>query len=259
MSTEATLLDRIRALEARIDYLERGQAVGITGTDQTIKGCHDRIDAMIGADIATPPTTPTANRVLAMNASAKWPAMTVSGALTLDSTLGVTGAATLSSTISVAGQETFMTYTKRAVFSKTGISDNVQTNIFTVTTTNESGSNDGGGFICFCNCLVGHAIASNATGLAIVADHCVMQRINKADGTATSAMGEIWEGGVSASASATRSIASVTPGQTATSNYVTTMWLTIDLTGTSVTTAQAVVAVELIWWGYLTAPTLAAA
>jgi len=253
MSTEATLLDRIRALEARIDYLERGQAVGITGTDQTIKGCHDRIDAMIGAGVATPPTTPTANRVLAMNGSAQWPACVVGG------TLGITGAATLDSTISVAGQETFMTYSGRALFTKTGISDNVQTNIFTVTTTNESGSTDGGGFVCFCNCLIGHAIASNATDLAIRAAHCVFQRINKADGTASSAMGEIWEGGVTASASATRSIASVTPGQTATSNYVTTMWLTIDLTGTSVTTAQAVVAVELIWWGYLHAPTLAAA
>ena len=214
MTTEATLLDRIRALETRIDYLERGTAVGITGTDQTIKGSHDRLDALLGAGGAS---------------------------------------ANLVSGVAIG------TYAIHATITKTGIADNTQTSIFTVTTTNESGSTDGGGFVCFCNCLVGHAIASNATDLAIVADHCVMQRINKANGTATSAMGEIWEGGVSASAAATRSIASVTPGQTATSNYVTTMWLTIDLTGTGVTTAQAVVAVELIWWGYLTAPVLAAA
>jgi hypothetical protein len=53
MATEATILDRIRALERRIDYLERGQAVGITGTDQTIKGSHDRLDAILGAGNST--------------------------------------------------------------------------------------------------------------------------------------------------------------------------------------------------------------
>lgn len=49
MATEQTLLDRIRMLEDRLDYLERGQAVGILGTDQTIKGSHDRLDNILGA------------------------------------------------------------------------------------------------------------------------------------------------------------------------------------------------------------------
>jgi len=53
MATQATLLDRIRMLEDRLNYLERGQAVGITGTDQTIKGSHDRLDSLFGAGNAT--------------------------------------------------------------------------------------------------------------------------------------------------------------------------------------------------------------
>lgn len=53
MATEKTLLDRIRMIENRIDYLERGQAVGILGTDQTIKGSHDRIDSLFGAGVAS--------------------------------------------------------------------------------------------------------------------------------------------------------------------------------------------------------------
>ena len=53
MAGEATLLDRLRALERRLDFLERGAAVGITGTDQTIKGSHDRLDAILGAGGST--------------------------------------------------------------------------------------------------------------------------------------------------------------------------------------------------------------
>lgn len=53
MPAEATLLQRLRALEERINFLERGAAVGITGTDQTIKGSHDRLDAILGAGNST--------------------------------------------------------------------------------------------------------------------------------------------------------------------------------------------------------------
>lgn len=48
MAIQATLLDRVRMLEDRLNYLERGAAVGITGTDQTIKGSHDRLDGILG-------------------------------------------------------------------------------------------------------------------------------------------------------------------------------------------------------------------
>lgn len=77
----ADLYTRLRDLEARIAALEQGGATGLSGTDQTIKGCHDRIDAMIGAGNATPPATPTASRVLAMDANARFPSHDVTGDL----------------------------------------------------------------------------------------------------------------------------------------------------------------------------------
>ena len=208
MAVQATILDRINMLEDRVNYLERGAAVGITGTDQTIKGSHDRLDALLGAGV-----TPVGD----------------------------------------------VSYRRFAVFTKTGINDNAETAIFTVTTTNETGSNDGGGFVCDCSCLIGHAITSTTTNSAIVWDHCVFQRINIADGTDYGDIGEITEGGATESSGATRGIVSVSPTITLTSNYVTTFNLTVDLDGSSVSTAQAVVRVEMLWWGYNTAPVLAAA
>lgn len=49
MAVQASLLDRIERLDDRVSELERGQAVGLSDTDQTIKGSHDRLDALMGA------------------------------------------------------------------------------------------------------------------------------------------------------------------------------------------------------------------
>jgi len=43
------LLDRMRDLERRIALLEATGAAGLSGTDQTIKGSHDRLDNFFGA------------------------------------------------------------------------------------------------------------------------------------------------------------------------------------------------------------------
>jgi hypothetical protein len=77
----ANLLDRLHDLEQRLAALERSGGSGLSGTDQTIKGSHDRLDAGYGAGNAGPPTTPTANLLLALNASAQLPAHTVGGVL----------------------------------------------------------------------------------------------------------------------------------------------------------------------------------
>jgi hypothetical protein len=145
------------------------------------------------------------------------------------------------------------------VVSKAGIADNSATAIFTVTTTNETGDADGGGFTCKVETMVGHAISPIATDLAIEWNYSVFQRINKADGTDYGALGEIYEGASTASASATRDIGATTPTITLTSNTVTTFNLTIDLTGTGVDTASAVCLITLIWYGYSTSPTIASA
>lgn len=54
MSGPATIFDRLRDMDARIRKLEASAGSGLSGTDQTIKGSHDRLDALIGAATATP-------------------------------------------------------------------------------------------------------------------------------------------------------------------------------------------------------------
>ena len=151
------------------------------------------------------------------------------------------------------------TYAMQATIAKDGIVDNTATAIFTVTTTDETGDTDGGGFICDISALCGHAIANDATSLAIAWEHAVMQRINIADGTDYGAVAEITEGAATESSGLTRGIASITPTMTLTSNTVTTFNLTIDLDGIGATTGQAVCFITLIWYGYLHAPVIAAA
>lgn len=64
-----TIWDTLRRMQAEIDSLKAGQGTGIAGTDQTIKGSHDRLDNLWGAGgLSVPwfnrymrPTTPNAN------------------------------------------------------------------------------------------------------------------------------------------------------------------------------------------------------
>jgi len=49
MSEQPDLLTRIKAIERRLGLLETEGMSGLAGTDQTIKGSHDRLDALMGA------------------------------------------------------------------------------------------------------------------------------------------------------------------------------------------------------------------
>jgi len=49
------IIDRLKAMEQRIAKLEGGGATGLSSTDQTIKGSHDRLDAILGAGVASWP------------------------------------------------------------------------------------------------------------------------------------------------------------------------------------------------------------
>jgi len=100
--SEPTILARLRDLEARITALEAGTATGLSGTDQTIRGSHDRLDSLLGAGNAAPTgdvvtnlnadtvdgihaaTTATANYLLALNADKKLPASITGDADTVD-------------------------------------------------------------------------------------------------------------------------------------------------------------------------------
>lgn len=159
-----------------------------------------------------------------------------------------------------SGAGSSSTYRKVAVFTKTAIADNVATAIFTVTTVNESGSTDGGGYICHTISMCGHALTNDTTNAAARMHEGVFIRVNKNDGVNADYEVQLHEtASGAATASATRDLDTISGSVTDTSNTVATYNLQFDLTGTGVTTGQVVCWVELLWYGFLTAPVLAAA
>jgi len=69
------LLDRIVEMERRIAILEAGTGTGLGGTDQTIKGCHDRLDAIMGAGKSSVPRCRVYPNAAQTIASGSWTAI----------------------------------------------------------------------------------------------------------------------------------------------------------------------------------------
>ena len=147
----------------------------------------------------------------------------------------------------------------RASIYKTGIADNSATNIFTITSTNESGDADDGAYTAIMSGVIGHRIDTDTGAHAMKAFQYAFGRTIRGDGTGVNtAVTEIYESAVAASASGTRSIGTVTMTVTETSEYVQTVAIQIDLTGSSVSTAEFMVNVELNWAEFATEPVIAA-
>lgn len=144
------------------------------------------------------------------------------------------------------------------VVRKTGIQDNTATGIFSITTPDMDGNEDGGAYTCRVWTTVTHLATNVSTNAAVEFNDAVFQAVSKNDGTSATALGEIIEGGVSATDGAVRTIGAVTPAVNAASNYQTDFRLTIDLSGSDVQTAEATCLIVLIWSGYGVAPVIAA-
>lgn len=154
------------------------------------------------------------------------------------------------------------TYSLRKVIVKTGLNDNVATAVFTITTTNEAGDTDGGGFYCHVRALVGHGIANNAANDAAMAYQGAFVRaaLNTGAGGNSAVVDLVNSTTLRVATNAlARQIDRITMTVTETSEYVQTVNFTVDLSGASVGTAEVIAEVELIWYGYLTAPIIAAA
>lgn len=152
-------------------------------------------------------------------------------------------------------------YLLERMFVKTGISDNVATSVFTITTTNESGSTDAGGYACDVYAMIGHAVTDGAaTNTAVKSFRAHFARAMEDGGTGVnSAVSEISETGSAATTSLTRDISTVTMTVSETSEYVQAVQFQIDLTGSGVTTAQVICLVRLVYYGFTTPPVLAQA
>ncbi len=141
---------------------------------------------------------------------------------------------------------------------KDSIADNTATAVFSVSTTNESGSNDGGGYTCLIRAIIGHALTSTAGASAISYLTARFTRVMANGGTGV--LSSVTSSGDSVVAidAATRSIGSVIVSIAENSEYRIDVSFTIDLSGSSVATAQVYADVEVLWGGFVTAPTIAA-
>lgn len=184
----------------------------------------------------------------------------VSGALA--ATTGAIPSLSVATTLTRTGKEVSGSAGNvvRNVFTKTGIADNSATAVFTVTTTNETGDTDGGAYTCFVRAIGVHN-GSAAGDNAVMGGFYHFSRAQQAAGTGQ--LSAVVEAGETAAAESeggtTRGIASVTMTVAETTEYITAANFTIDLDGSGVTTAVVVAEVTLVYYGYTTPPTLAAA
>ena len=153
------------------------------------------------------------------------------------------------------GQPLYRVY---KVLAKAAIADNVATPIFTITTTNEAGNNDGGGYSCHMVAFVGHAAGATTANSSVRywAGHFNRAMMNTGAGS-NSAVIEEYDDAEAATAVIQRGIVSTTVTVAETSEYVQTVSFQIDLSGASVDTAEVVVEVEVLYYGFLTAPAIA--
>jgi hypothetical protein len=148
------------------------------------------------------------------------------------------------------------TNTIRRTFSKT-VTDNVATSVFRITTVNEAGNTDGGGYSVLVHALIGHSLSSGSSPCAAKSYTGEFCQVTTAFGVAaTSAVSQIILTASAATIPATRDIGTVTMIALATSAYLTDIQFTVDITGSSVGFASVVVEVELIWLGYTTPPVM---
>ena len=145
---------------------------------------------------------------------------------------------------------------RRMVY-KGGLADNVATEIFKITTTDEAGSTDGGAYTCMVRALIGHIITSGAGSSAAKNYQGQFTRVVSGAGVGiTTPVEDVLDGASVSTNSAQRDIGVVAMTTAESSEYDTRVSFQIDLTGSAVSTAMVAVEVVLIWSGFLTAPVI---
>jgi len=149
-------------------------------------------------------------------------------------------------------------YFIRRSFAK-GVADNVTTGIFRITTTNETGSTDGGAYSVLVYGLITHAATNNSQYVASKSYLGHFSRSVEYTGTGVnSAISEISETASAATSAANRDIGTVTMSVSENSEYELDVEFTVDTTGTYATTGAVSLLVDLVWRGFLTTPTMTA-
>ena len=143
---------------------------------------------------------------------------------------------------------------------RTGLQDNTATEIFTITTTNEAGDNDGGVYGVVVEGIACHGVGPTLEASAISYRGQFARALNGAGSAGNNgAVSAADASAVGASTAATKSLAAVTMTVVETSEYVQSVRFTLDLNGTTVTTGSVYLMVSLTYAGFTTPPAIVSA
>lgn len=157
----------------------------------------------------------------------------------------------------ISDQEYRGTYCTQAVFTK-ALTDNSATGVFSVTTTNETGDLDGGGWALRLHVLITDG-SKSAGNVATKSLEAMVTRAMKYTGTGScSSVSEVTETGSVSTDPTAVDIGTLTVSTSETSEYVTAINVLADHTGTQASNLRAIVLAELLWYAFNTRPTLTA-
>jgi len=149
----------------------------------------------------------------------------------------------------------------RQFVKKLSIPDNSATIFATITTTNETGDVDGGAYSAYFRGFVAHGLTTPAsTVLASKAFSAVFTRVMRNTGVgANSAVSEAYETASAATDAATKDVSTATVTVAETSEYVQSLSILLDLTGTGVATGEIYGVIEVTYSGFTTPPIIQSA
>jgi hypothetical protein len=250
-----SLLERLAEMERRLQALERGVGTGLSGTDQTIKASHDRLDALLGAGNAAPDGTLVSN----LNADQ------VDGLDAAESGADGHVLATDASGNAQLDGQLWQPVTRggviRAVFRKQ-VTDETAVDVFRITTPSSPPNNTGGAYSCYIHALADNQDewSANGAGMGITA-HFV-RAIDALVGSEVGTCSAVVEDTVTASApsqyAVTADIDDVSISVSENSEHEVDVAFTVDTSGTSPGTPYITVMVELVWSMFRAAPTITA-
>ena len=188
--------------------------------------------------------------------------------LNITGTLDVTGIATFA-TAYISGTLAYLAgavrqgnvsggNSKKMLF-RVNVPDNTATTVFTITTTNEAGSNDSGAYACTVTGVVtspqGTGTGTPVAAKSFKATFC--RAMNAAGLGVNSAVLEIAESASAATDAAVRDIGTVTMTALEVDEYNVAVQILIDVTGSTAGAAEFMCEVELYAINFLTPPTMA--
>lgn len=149
----------------------------------------------------------------------------------------------------------------RQYVKKTGMVDNTATEFATITTTNESGSDDGGIFHAVFEGITAHGSASDSAETSTMGIRAQWARAINAAGAAgnNSAVASSTTTAVAASTAATKTITTATITLVETSEYVQSVKATIDCAGSTVTTGEIYGWLTIYYVGFTSPPVITSA